>query len=71
MHTEEHVQLLSVIPVWMCPVCVLQCKRRDQQGDDGHPGFLQSQGQTGGVTGRVGEHTLLQMSKVFTAFLCT
>ena len=36
---------------------MLQCKRRDQQGDDGDSGFLQSQSQTGGVSWRVGEHT--------------
>lgn len=38
-----------------CVLCVLQSKRRDQQGDDWHLGFLQSQSQTGGVSWRVGE----------------
>ena len=51
MYTDKHSSLFA------CVLCVLQNKRRDQQGDDGHPGFLQSQSQTGGVSWRVGEHT--------------
>lgn len=39
-------------------LCVLQSKRRNQQGDDGHHGFLQSQSQAGGVSCRVRELTL-------------
>lgn len=46
-------------------LCVLQSKRRNQQGDDGHHGFLQSQSQAGGVSCRVRELTQAFRATVF------
>lgn len=65
---QKSIQTHGYVYWWTCtlivsfiPVCMgmfaLQYERRDQQGDDGHLGFLQSQSQTGGVSWRVGEHT--------------
>lgn len=46
-------------------LCVLQSKRRNQQGDDGHHGFLQSQSQAGGVSCGVRELTQAFRATVF------